>query len=553
MDPTSSRYAARDRWAEPVASQLLRFIHSSCSPENAEPNLALNIEIAELINSRKGTAPREAALAIVNHVNHRNPNVAILALALLDICVKNCGYPFYLQISTKEFLNELVRRFPEHPPAHPSRVQCKILEAIEEWRSTICETSRYKEDLGFIRDMHRLLSYKGYTFPQVRLEDVAVLNPSDSLKSVEEMEDEEREAQAAKLQELIRRGTPEDLQEANRLMKIMAGYDMSSKTDHRAKAAEDVAKVQAKARLLQERLDACEAGAEDDAKHSDVFDELAAALRNAQPKIKKMCEDESEDHTAVSKLLEINDDINRTLQRYGQLKRRPALDCKSDTTDGHSLHQNFSLIDLDTDTSFDSSRRLGDSGPNCQEDLLGLDLVPGSMVARDTPISHGIDVFHSNMTHTPDTSAPHQSTNFTSLSKEEEWTFSSALPTDGNTNEQRQGVIIDADLRLEFSARLISPESDTHHISFTFSNNTAQDITEVHHQLAVTKGFELRLEQQTGRVLRPFQSRGITQEAEINNRDSHSHINSALRLRWKVAYRIGGIDKIETGEVPYLT
>jgi hypothetical protein len=109
------------------------------------------------------------------------------------------------------------------------------------------------------------------------------------------------------------------------------------------------------------------------------------------------------------------------------------------------------------------------------------------MVARDTPISHGIDVFHSNMTHTPDTSAPHQSTNFTSLSKEEEWTFSSALPTDGNTNEQRQGVIIDADLRLEFSARLISPESDTHHISFTFSNNTAQDITEVHHQLAVTK------------------------------------------------------------------
>jgi ADP-ribosylation factor-binding protein GGA len=40
-------------------------------------------------------------------------------------------------------------------------------------------TSRYKDDLGFIRDMHRLLSYKGYTFPEVRREDVAVLNPSD--------------------------------------------------------------------------------------------------------------------------------------------------------------------------------------------------------------------------------------------------------------------------------------------------------------------------------------------------------------------------------------
>jgi hypothetical protein len=55
----------------------------------------------------------------------------------------------------------------------------KILELIEEWRSTICQTSRYKEDLGFIRDMHRLLSNKGYVFPEVRKEDAAVLNPSD--------------------------------------------------------------------------------------------------------------------------------------------------------------------------------------------------------------------------------------------------------------------------------------------------------------------------------------------------------------------------------------
>lgn len=98
---------------------------------------------------------------------------------LLDICVKNCGYPFHLQISTKEFLNELVRRFPERPPIRPTRVQLKILEEIEEWRQTICQTSRYKEDLGFIRDMHRLLSYKGYMFPEVRREDAAVLNPSD--------------------------------------------------------------------------------------------------------------------------------------------------------------------------------------------------------------------------------------------------------------------------------------------------------------------------------------------------------------------------------------
>lgn len=68
------------------------------------------------------------------------------------------------------------------------------------------------------------------------------------------MEEEEREAQSAKLQELIRRGTPADLQEANHLMKIMAGYDQASKTDYRAKAAEEIGKLRQKAQLLEDML-----------------------------------------------------------------------------------------------------------------------------------------------------------------------------------------------------------------------------------------------------------------------------------------------------------
>lgn len=224
----------------------------------------------DLINQKKGNAPREAAVQIVQLINHRNPNVSLLSLALLDNCVKNCGYPFHLQISTKEFLNELVRRFPERPPIRPSRVQGKILEAIEEWRATICQTSRYKEDLGFIRDMHRLLLYKGYMFPEVRRDDAAVLNPSDNLKSAEEMEEEERAAQSAKLQELIRRGTPHDLQEANRLMKVMAGYDTRNKTNYRAKAAEEVSKVQQKAKILEEMLEGVKEG--DKIEEGDVFE-----------------------------------------------------------------------------------------------------------------------------------------------------------------------------------------------------------------------------------------------------------------------------------------
>lgn len=97
-----------------------------------------------------------------------------------------------------------------------------------------------------------------------------MLTIGQNLRSPEEMEEEEKEAQSAKLQELIRRGGPADLQEANRLMKIMAGYDTRNKTDYRAKAAEEVGKIQQKARILEEMLQGYTPG--DKINEGDVFE-----------------------------------------------------------------------------------------------------------------------------------------------------------------------------------------------------------------------------------------------------------------------------------------
>lgn len=205
------------------------------------------------------------------------------------------------------------------------------------------------------------------------------------------MEEEEREAQSAKLQELIRRGTPEDLQEANRLMKVMAGYDTRSKTDYRAKAAEEVAKIQAKARLLEERLDSFKAG--DKMEDGDVFSELAAALQSAQPKIQKMCEEESDDHEAVAKLLEINDSIHRTAERYKLMKKgdmegaakvaagAPPPSSSGTAAASSSAANELSLIDFDADASngaqSNNAPAPASSAGDLENDLLGLDIGGG--------------------------------------------------------------------------------------------------------------------------------------------------------------------------------
>ncbi|KAF0640238.1 hypothetical protein FPSE5266_01143 [Fusarium pseudograminearum] len=638
MEAASARAAARDRWGDlpsssRTPSQLQRFVQAACSPENYEPNLALSLEIADLINSKKGSAPREAATAIVNYINHRNPNVALLAIGLLDICVKNCGYPFHLQIGTKEFLNELVRRFPERPPMRPTRVQAKILEAIEEWRGTICETSRYKEDLGFIRDMHRLLSYKGYVFPEVRREDAAVLNPSDNLKSAEEMEEEEREAQSAKLQELIRRGTPEDLQEANRLMKIMAGYDTRSKTDYRAKAAEEVAKIQAKARLLEERLDSFKAG--DTMEDGDVFSELASALQSAQPKIQKMCEEESDDHEAVAKLLEINDSIHRTAERYKMMKKgdmegaakvaagAPPPSSSGTAAASSSAANELSLIDFDADAS--NGAQSGNtpapapSAGGLENDLLGLDIggdsgsfgqgggialgfganqnIPGpallSSMTQDnsargqvsTPTPPSFSQFASfsqpvSQSTTPQpplqqqpappsqpasdpfamlgagsmssqraSPAPPQQQPAAASNDDDEWSFSSALPPEPSKPKEHQATVSNTNVKVEMIARRAPGNENAINIIFAFSNNVPQPISELHFQLAVTKGYELQLKPQTGRDLAPQQSRGITQEVQIWHAGNRTQKVTSAKLRWRASYKLSEQAVNEMGEV----
>ena len=149
----------------PITQYISR---SQSSSIRKRPTSALSyIYLMDIYLSYPQQSPRDAAMSIARLANHRNPHIAILALALLDTLVQSCGYPFHLQISTKEFLNELVRRFPERPPPFPGPVMSRILELINTWKEGICTESRWKEDLGNIRDMHRLLTFKGYRFREL--------------------------------------------------------------------------------------------------------------------------------------------------------------------------------------------------------------------------------------------------------------------------------------------------------------------------------------------------------------------------------------------------
>ncbi|KAJ4493037.1 VHS domain-containing protein [Lentinula edodes] len=394
QSPTSSS------WTRVSALEVL--ITRACDPSLHEPNYAAHIEVAEYINNKKANTPREAAMTIARLANNRNPHISMLALSLLDTLVQSCGYPFHLQISTKEFLNELVRRFPERPPPYPNAIMSRILELINTWKEGICVDSRWKEDLSNIRDMHRLLTFKGYRFRDfARPTQSQPTAANANLKSAVELEEEDRAAQSAKLQELIRRGTPRDLAAAQELMKSLAGADPEAKPDYKTQALHEINKLESKVVLMNEMLDNVDMERGEKFVEGDAYDQVAEILRAARPKLQKWASEvdvESHDSESLDTFLQMNDQINSVLNRYEAFKKGDysfaanPIPAELSNAGSASAGTGLSLIDFDDSTNGTSATistptNTTTATSNSGGDLMGLFGAPAPAATRPSPLS----------------------------------------------------------------------------------------------------------------------------------------------------------------------
>lgn len=544
-----------------MPSTLVAIIEGACSPARYEPELSLNLEICEMINKKQGTAPREAASTIVKLVNSKNLNQAMLALTLLDNCVKNCGYPFHLQIATKEFLNELVRKFPERPAPFPSPVVQRILYFIKEWKVALTDMSRHKDDLVHIKDMYRLLRFKGYRFPELRDSSVAALAPSDSLKSAHELEEEDRVAQSAKLQELIRRGRPQDLVEANRLMKIMSGFDTRQTPDYSQKFEDELHKIQDKSILLYEMLESVKPG--DNLDRNETITDLKSACASAQPKIQKMITEE-EDNDKIENLLTLNDMINNVMAKYADIKKglfdtHYEISGKQPTQNGNTAEeprQAISLIDLD-DAPAPSS--VGSDSPVSSKTNVMNDLsdIFGSSASISTPPlqqqqqqKSTNDIF--DLLGGVQSSAPVHTTNpppsfgiaspslHNTTTPQTRQTPSPVLHNEV-TNKQETATLVNKNgLQINLQIQQVN---DICKIKAFFSNHSTAPMEKLMLKLAAPKSMQIKMEPQSSQILQPKSENSVTQNIVVNNPNK-----DPLRLRYKVSYEQFGVDMELTGE-----
>ncbi|KAJ1819504.1 ARF-binding protein [Coemansia sp. RSA 2598] len=311
-------------------TRLQGMIDRAVRPDIHEPDIPLNLDICDLVNKKKGNYPHDAVFALLPYINGRSNSQAYLALTLLDYLVKNCGHPVHFQVASREFLNDLFKRFPEFQPTLMNPVHHRILEMLQEWRLSLCRRSRYKEDLQRINHMHALLRSKGWRFPDVDSENVAVvIGPDNMLKSREEMEKEDLEAMQAKLQELLRRATPKDLREANKLMKIITGYEQSSKRpDYDKEWEKELKEIENKAKLLVEMLQNVEPGTH----MSETINMLKASCGTSQHRLRQITSDmratsggaddmTDEEKRELARLTTLEETIAEGLKAYDDLRR----------------------------------------------------------------------------------------------------------------------------------------------------------------------------------------------------------------------------------------
>ncbi|EGV66695.1 ARF-binding protein [Yamadazyma tenuis] len=550
-----------------INPKLLRRIYRACRPSLDEPNLALNLEICDYVNAKQGSIPRDAAITVVKLISQKDPQTSELALSLLDNLVKNCGYPFHLQVSRKEFLNELVKRFPERPPLRYTRVQRLILAQIEEWYQTICKTSKYKEDFGYIKNMHTLLSHKGYIFPEVKVEDAAVLNPADTLKSFEELQKEEEVVNSAKLQELIRRGRPQDLSEANKLMKIMAGFKESNKVEeNKQQILQDIARLKRKAEILDEMLTAIQQNGGKIEESNEAAHELYGSVKSNQPIINKIIEEEHDNEQRVGELLSLNDNINTLINKFQLLKGGKVDEASKMKA---NLNQDLNLIDFDDDEPISNDQTGkdtqgyndllsdltslsfgGEPSKKTNDDILNLfgsggSIALGSNTPQPTePSSKDFDLLAGFSSPSPQLQSNVQTTPVQSNNVLDAFELSFPSSTPSNITSTISKKTIHQSKAIQIDVELYSTGT-TVNGKFFFRNVgiPTSTIAVFKFLVAAPKSCKLELKPQSGETLSGGSS-FISQEFTIQN-----DLNKPLKIKWKAdyTYQFSQTTQTETG------
>uniref|UniRef100_A0A3B3XNI6 Target of myb1 like 2 membrane trafficking protein n=1 Tax=Poecilia mexicana TaxID=48701 RepID=A0A3B3XNI6_9TELE len=256
----------------------------------------LNMEICDIINETD-EGPKDAMRALKKRLSgNKNYREVMLALTVLETCVKNCGHRFHIHVAHRDFIDGVLVKIISPKANPPTIVQDKVLSLIQSW----ADAFRSSPDLTGVVHIYEELKRKGVEFPMA---DLDALSPIHTPQ----------------------RGTPEVDPAMMKYLAPNASAAVSPKPIQPTPTATQIARlrseldiVRGNIKVMSEMLTELVPGQED-ASDLELLQELNRTCRAMQQRVVELISRVSNEEV-TEELLHVNDDLNNIFLRYESLK-----------------------------------------------------------------------------------------------------------------------------------------------------------------------------------------------------------------------------------------
>ncbi|XP_016051981.1 PREDICTED: TOM1-like protein 2 isoform X1 [Miniopterus natalensis] len=332
----------------------------------------LNMEICDIINETE-EGPKDAIRALKKRLNgNRNYREVMLALTVLETCVKNCGHRFHVLVANRDFIDSVLVKIisPKNNP--PTIVQDKVLALIQAW----ADAFRSSPDLTGVVHIYEELKRKGVEFPMADLDALSPIHtPQRSVPEVDPAATTPR----SQLQQRTSVGSysspPPAPFSAPQAPALNVTGPITASSEQIARLRSELDIVRGNTKVMSEMLTELVPGQEDSS-DLELLQELNRTCRAMQQRvvelISRVCNEE-----ITEELLHVNDALNNVFLRYERFERYRSGRSVPNASNGvlNEVTED-NLIDLGPGSPAVVSPMVGGTAPpsSLSSQLAGLDL-----------------------------------------------------------------------------------------------------------------------------------------------------------------------------------
>ncbi|XP_039512519.1 target of Myb protein 1-like isoform X2 [Pimephales promelas] len=316
-------------FSSPVGQRIQKATSAALQTED----WSLNLEICDIISETED-GPKDAVKALKKRiVGNKNFREVMLALTVLETCVKNCGQRFHVYVCAKEFVEGVLVRsiLPKYNP--PMILHDRVLSLIQAWADAFRNSPALSGVVSVYEDLRR----RGLEFPMTDLDSLSPIHtPNRSIPdNGTSPSSVSPSASRTRTNSSPAAHTPQCVPSNGQLTPVSA--------EEKQKLRSELDLVKGNLTVMTDMLNHVQPG-ETSASDAELLQQLHSVCKQMQQRVVELIPNLSEDEM-IGELLLINDDLNNAFIRYERFDR---LNTQKSHTEGQqeSQTENGNLIDL---------------------------------------------------------------------------------------------------------------------------------------------------------------------------------------------------------------